>query len=52
MPRGVVVGREMGNVVLGEAAVEARDPEEVCCMRGLMVGELQVRVSSIGKQKS
>lgn len=52
MPRRVVVGRVMGNVVLGEAAVEAGDPEEVCCIRGLMVGEFQVRVSSIGKQKS
>ena len=38
MPRGVVVGGEVGDVVFGEVAVEDREPEEVWCLRGVTVG--------------
>ena len=50
MPRGVVAGGEVGDVVFGEVAVEAREPEEMWCITGLTVGGF--RVSIIGKQKS
>ena len=50
MPRGVVVGREVGDVVFGEVAVEDREPEEVWCITGLTVGGF--RVSIIRKRKS
>ena len=50
MPRGVVIGREVGDVVCGEVAVEDREPEEVWCITGLTVGGF--RVSIIRKRKS
>lgn len=44
MPRGVVVGGEVGDVVFGEVAVEDREPEEVWCIRGVTVGGFQVSI--------
>lgn len=39
MPRGVVAGGEVGDVVFGEVAVEARDPEEMWCIAGRVPGQ-------------